>query len=140
MKISSKELEYTPCIHQGISCSIYRLDTIEYKTPVLLKIFMQKPPSSREISKFANEFEITKGLNTPEIQTVYELGEIQGKPFIILEYIEGTTLKEAFVKQQNIEDILAEMISATKAMMAILQLNIIHRNITSDNIIVNTKK
>jgi serine/threonine protein kinase len=74
---------------------IYRAMNPETRNCVALKILKQDHCNTPDsLSRFAAEGETTATLNHPNIVTVYQTGELSGRPFIMMELLEGGSLYE----------------------------------------------
>lgn len=123
--------------HQKEQSLIFRCKD-EQGQSLLLKILNISLPSSAAIRQFYEEYELTQPLKTPNIRRVLEKGVWEGKPALLLEYIEGQTIKQAFVKQkQPLQFLLKIAIQLAATLDKIHQEKIIHKDISSENILVH---
>lgn len=138
MGITKKELASLPCIHEGSHDLIYRWDTGSYGEPVVIKLLKHMYAEPREIIRFANEYNVTKDLAIRGVRRACDNITIDGMPALILEYVEGETLGTAFVEERRpLVEALAMAISIAGVMDALHRRNIVHRNISSSNILVD---
>jgi eukaryotic-like serine/threonine-protein kinase len=92
------------------------------------------------LARFRREAQATSTLNHPNICTIYELGEVDGKTFIAMEYLEGKTLKNLMEGQpMELDRLLDLSIEVCEALDAAHNRGIIHRDIKPANVFVTNK-
>jgi serine/threonine protein kinase/predicted ATPase len=85
------------------------------------------------LERFRSEARTASGLNHPHICTVHALGEHVGHPFIVMEYIDGLTLR-ALSRRLDIEEAVRLIGQAAQALAAAHAAGVVHRDIKPDNI------
>jgi serine/threonine protein kinase len=93
---------------------------------------------SNRLRRFIQEAKAASALNHPNILTVYEIGQVDGKNYIATELIDGQTLRQEFKQEEPIplNRVLKIGAQVCEALVAAHAAGIIHRDIKPENIMI----
>ena len=132
--------EITELIGVGGMADVYKaVDVMENRT-VAVKILKPEFSQNEEfLRRFRNESKAIAVLSHPNIVKIYDVGFSDEIQFIVMEYIDGITLKE-FIEQQGVlrwKDALHFVTQILRALQHAHDKGIVHRDIKPQNIIIS---
>ncbi|MDY7005537.1 MAG: AAA family ATPase [Cyanobacteriota bacterium] len=125
-------------IYESPNSLIYQATLKENNQPIILKILKENYPTSSELTRYKQEYEITRSLNVDSIIKAYDLQRYENSLAILLEDFGGQSLKLLISQSKlNLENFLTIAIKTTESLAAIHTANIIHKDINPSNIVYN---
>ena len=105
--------------------------------PVAIKFLSDDLADAEARRRFQREAQMASSLNHPHIVTVYDIGEFEGRHYLVTEYVDGGTLKEWTKDKRRTPKEVAELLTGVAdGLAAAHQAGILHRDIKPLNILI----
>lgn len=116
---------------------VYEAEDLNLKRHVALKFIPEQFSGPEALERFKREARAASALNHPNICTIYEIGDHEGRPFIAMELMQGVTLKHKIDSHaMEIQDVLVIGVQLADGLRVAHESGIIHRDIKPANIFI----
>ncbi|NJR57822.1 MAG: serine/threonine-protein kinase PknK [Cyanobacteria bacterium CRU_2_1] len=133
-----KDYQIIQKIYESSNSLVYRAILKPSNQPVILKILKENYPTPSELTRYKQEYEVTRSLNTDGVIKAYDLQRYENSLVMFLEDFGGESLKLLMHDRQfTLKEFLSIAIKTTESLAAIHAANIIHKDINPSNIVYN---
>ncbi|MDJ0597952.1 MAG: AAA family ATPase, partial [Crocosphaera sp.] len=127
-------------IYESANSLVYRASLKPDNQPIILKILKENYPTPSELTRYRQEYEITRSLNADNIVKAYGLERYKNSLVMLLEDFGGQSLKLLLSQSKfSLENFLTIAIKITDSLATIHNANIVHKDITPANIVYNSQ-
>lgn len=128
-------------VGEGGMARVYRGWDLEAERPVAIKVMKKKgEPTDEQLLRFEREAEAIRRLDDPGVVRLYGHGRYEGCRFLVMEYVDGKTLKELIRSSPDgyllLPLFLAYGKSVCRALCAAHGSGIVHRDLKPQNVMV----
>jgi serine/threonine protein kinase/Flp pilus assembly protein TadD len=133
------QFKITEKLGQGGMGEVYLAEDTKLHRKVALKLLPAHFAQDRDFkSRFEHEATAAAALNHPNIITVYDRGEHEGRPFIVMEYVAGQGLDQLIAAGNiPIEKAVDVILQVSEGLGAAHEAGIVHRDIKPGNIFID---
>src|SRR5437879_5739193 len=125
-------------IGEGGMGEVYLAEDSQLDRKVALKILPPDVAANRDrMERFIREAKSAAALNHPNIAHIYEIGESDGTHFIVMEFVDGQTLRECIHDgQTDLRKLLRHLQHVAEGLAKAHEAGIVHRDLKPDNIMI----
>lgn len=128
-------------ISRGGMGIVYLAEDTRLQRPVALKALTPKLLlDQRQQERFRREARLAASLSHPAIATVFALEEVEGRFYIVSEYVSGNTLRRELQKGRfQVEQVLHSGLQMAEGLAAAHEMGIVHRDLKPENVICSSR-
>ena len=119
--------------------AVFLASDTRFDRPVAVKLVAGEAVSAATRARFQQEVKTASSLNHPHILTVHDVGEMDGRPYLVTEYVDGGTLRDwSAARRRSWRDVIELLTGVADGVGAAHRAGIVHRDIKPENILVAT--
>ncbi len=135
VRIGSYRIE--SLLGEGGMGTVYRALDTKLNRPVAIKFLSDELADATARRRFQREAQMASSLNHPHILTVHDVGEFEGRQYIVTELVDGGTLKDwAKAEKRARQQVVELLVGVADGLAAAHAMGILHRDIKPANILV----
>ncbi len=132
------DYQITTKIYESANSGVYRAVTHSNNQPVILKVLKEDYPTPSALTRYKQEYEITRSLEINGVIEVYNLVPYKNTLAIVLEDFGGISLDILMgVKEFSLSEFLLIAVQIVETLSEIHAANVIHKDINLSNIVYN---
>jgi len=136
--LSLTDYQTVRSIYESANSQVYRGIRNKDNQPVILKVLKENYPTPSELTRYKQEYQLTRSLNLQGVIKAYDLQPYQNTLVIILEDFGGESLRKLdFMSKISITQLLELFIKISESLGQLHSANIIHKDINPANIVLN---
>jgi Tol biopolymer transport system component/predicted Ser/Thr protein kinase len=125
------------CVGAGGMGVVYRAVDTRLRRPVAIKFISDDLADESARRRFQREAQLASALNHPHIASVYDVGDFEGRQYLVTELIDGGSLADwARVERRSWRDVVEVVVGVADALAAAHAAGILHRDVKPQNVLL----
>ena len=119
---------------------VYSADDTRLNRPVALKMILDSGNDEDSRKRFLREAQAAARVTHPNICRLYDIGEVDGKPFLVMELLEGESMSVRLGRgPMPLTEALEVALSVLSALAALHRSSMVHRDLKPSNVFLSTQ-
>jgi serine/threonine protein kinase/tetratricopeptide (TPR) repeat protein len=119
---------------------VYSADDTRLNRPVALKMILDSGNDEDSRKRFLREAQAAARVTHPNICRLYDIGEVDGRPFLVMELLEGESMSVRLGRgPMPLAEALQVTLSVLSALAALHRSSIVHRDLKPSNVFLSTQ-
>jgi serine/threonine protein kinase/tetratricopeptide (TPR) repeat protein len=119
---------------------VYSANDIRLNRPVALKMILDPGTDEDSRKRFLREAQAAARVTHPNICRLYDVGEVDGRPFLVMELLEGESMSERLGRgPMPLAEALQVTLSILSALAALHKSSIVHRDLKPSNVFLSSQ-
>lgn len=118
---------------------VYSASDTRLNRPVALKMILDPGADDDSRKRFLREAQVAARVTHPNICRLYDIGDVDGRPFLVMELLEGESISERLKRgPMPLEEALQVTLSILSALSSLHSSSIVHRDLKPSNVFLST--
>lgn len=118
---------------------VYSANDTRLNRPVALKMILDSGDDEDSRKRFLREAQAAARVTHPNICRIYDIGEVDGRPFLVMELLEGESISERLRRgPMPLAEALPVMLGILSALAALHRSSIVHRDLKPSNVFLSS--
>jgi serine/threonine protein kinase len=119
---------------------VYGANDTRLNRPVALKMILDSGNDEDSRKRFLREAQAAARVTHPNICRLYDIGEVDSRPFLVMELLEGESMSECLGRgPMPLAEALQVTLSVLSALAALHRSSIVHRDLKPSNVFLSTQ-
>lgn len=129
-----------PLLGTGGMGAVYRAEDLRLGRQVALKFLAAPEADAEQRARLVREARATSILGSPHVAAIYDIGEHEGRVFIVMEYVDGESLAARIARGPlGVRDAVDIAAQIADALDEAHERGIVHRDVKSANVMIDTR-